>query len=268
MVSDNLTQELLDRGLTLVNKTKRTYDANMAVGGPILQGQAVVLHVAPRVRLPELSCRQLLQFDAEHSVLHADLSRPAIHQQDNYSDGVRFTYQASAKDKIASAWDFQHSDICLGCSPLVAPEATYLTKYARSELPAPGQVDAPRQQQAVLRSRRLDADLQLAEHRQARSAGDLDSESEHRLPVQRAAGLESGPARRQPVEPARLAQLRHRFTRVQSRLHDAGSLAPRVVRPRRSSGRASATASSRTPSSTTCRRRSRSTRSRSPSTSG
>ena len=28
------------------------------------------------------------------------------------------------------SWDFQHTNICLGCSPLVAPEATYTTKYA------------------------------------------------------------------------------------------------------------------------------------------
>ena len=43
-----------------------------------LQGQAVVLHVASRVRLPELSGRQLLQLDAEHAVLHAR-SEPARH---------------------------------------------------------------------------------------------------------------------------------------------------------------------------------------------
>ena len=37
MVSDNLTQELQRPRAALVNTTKRTYDANAAIGGPIVQ---------------------------------------------------------------------------------------------------------------------------------------------------------------------------------------------------------------------------------------
>jgi hypothetical protein len=59
-----------------------------------------------------------------------DTSRPALHQEDNISDGIRLTYQLSRRDKVSASWDFQHTNICLGCSPLVAPEATYTTKYA------------------------------------------------------------------------------------------------------------------------------------------
>ena len=59
-----------------------------------------------------------------------DPSRPALQQQDNRSAGVRFTYQVAKKDKMNASYDFQHTNICLGCSPLIAPEATYTTYYA------------------------------------------------------------------------------------------------------------------------------------------
>jgi len=46
LVSDNLSQGLRDRGLTLVNKAQRTYDGNIAVGGPIPHPGAGELHRA------------------------------------------------------------------------------------------------------------------------------------------------------------------------------------------------------------------------------
>ena len=55
----------------------------------------------------------------------------------------------------------------------------------------------------LLRSGRLDAHLQLAESPEARSAGHLDPQRQHRLPLQRAARVEPRPARRQPVQSAR-----------------------------------------------------------------
>ena len=129
-LSDNLTQELRDRGLRLVNTTKRTYDANSAVGGPIFRDR-LWFFTSSRV----FGYQNYLAGNWHNSTQNTpfytpDLSRPAIHQQDNVTNGVRFTYQLSKKDKISASWDNQHSDICLGCSPLVAPEATYLTKYA------------------------------------------------------------------------------------------------------------------------------------------
>jgi hypothetical protein len=130
MVSENLTPALIQRGLRLVNTTKRTYDANAAFGGPLKQDR-LWFFTSHRV----FGYQNWLAGNWSNSthntpVYTPDLSRPAIHQQDNVSDGIRLTYQMSRKDKISAAWDFQHSKICLGCSPLVSPEATYKTKYA------------------------------------------------------------------------------------------------------------------------------------------
>jgi carboxypeptidase family protein len=130
MVSDNLTQEVQDRGLHLVNTTNRTYDANVAVGGPLVRDR-LWFFTSHRV----FGYQNLLAGDFANSTQNTpfytpDLTRPALHQEDNISDGIRLTYQLSRKDKVNASWDFQHTNICLGCSPLVAPEATYTTKYA------------------------------------------------------------------------------------------------------------------------------------------
>ncbi|MGE3509744.1 MAG: carboxypeptidase regulatory-like domain-containing protein [Vicinamibacterales bacterium] len=130
LVSDNLTQELRDRGLTQVNKAQRTYDANAAVGGPIFQDKLWFFTAHRVFGYQNLLAGNYYNLTPGTPVYTPDFSRPALHQQDNWTDGVRFTYQLSSKDKIAAAWDIQHSDICLYCSPLRAPEATPKTKYA------------------------------------------------------------------------------------------------------------------------------------------
>jgi Carboxypeptidase regulatory-like domain len=130
MVSNNLTQALKDRGLQLVNTTNRTYDANIAFGGPLMR-EKLWFFTSHRV----FGYQNILAADFANSTQNTpfytpDTSRPALHQEDNISDGIRLTYQLSRRDKVSASWDFQHTNICLGCSPLVAPEATYTTKYA------------------------------------------------------------------------------------------------------------------------------------------
>jgi hypothetical protein len=130
MVSNNLTQELRDRGLQLVNTTNRTYDANAAVGGPIKQDKLWFFTSHRVFGYQNVLAGDFANATQNTPVYTPDLSRPALHQEDNISDGIRLTYQLSRKDKVNFSWDFQHTNICLGCSPLVAPEATYTTKYA------------------------------------------------------------------------------------------------------------------------------------------
>ena len=114
MVADNLTQELQDRGLRLVNTTKRTYDANGAVGGPIFRDRLWFFGSHRVFGYQNYLAGNWSNLTQNTPLYTPDLSRPAIHQQDNVSDGIRFTYQLSRKDKISAAWDIQHSDICLG----------------------------------------------------------------------------------------------------------------------------------------------------------
>lgn len=130
MVSNNLTQAIIDRGLKLVNRTNRTYDANAAFGGPLIQDRFWFFTSHRVFGYQNILAGNFYNSTQNTPFYTPDTSRPALHQEDNISDGVRFTYQLSKKDKVNASWDFQHTQICLGCSPLVAPEATYKTKYA------------------------------------------------------------------------------------------------------------------------------------------
>jgi hypothetical protein len=130
MASDNLTQALKDRGLKLVNTVNRTYDANVAIGGPIKQDKLWFFTSHRVFGYQNILAANFFNLTQNTPFYTPDLTRPALHQEDNVSDGIRLTYQLSKKDKVSASWDFQHTNICLGCSPLVAPEATYKTKYA------------------------------------------------------------------------------------------------------------------------------------------
>src|SRR5262245_20076742 len=92
-VSDNLTQELIDRGLKSVNKTKRTYDANAAVGGPIFRDKLWFFTAHRVFGYQNYLAGNFSNLTQNTPFYTPDLSRPAIHQQDNISDGVRLTYQ-------------------------------------------------------------------------------------------------------------------------------------------------------------------------------
>ena len=130
LASNNLTPELQARGLKAVNKTDRTYDGNVAVGGPIKQDKLWFFGSIRGFGYKNLMAGDYSNLTQNTPVYTPDLSRPAIQQQDNRSAGVRFTYQVASKDKLNVSYDIQHTNLCLGCSPLVAPEATYTTSYA------------------------------------------------------------------------------------------------------------------------------------------
>src|SRR5262249_44157116 len=130
LVSDNLTPELEARGLHLVNKTQRTYDGNDAMGGPIARDKLWFFSAFRVFGYKNLLAGDYWNATQNTPVYTPDLSRPAPHQQDNKAFGVRFTWQMAAKDKLNASYDIQHTDLCLYCSALRAPEATPITFYA------------------------------------------------------------------------------------------------------------------------------------------
>jgi hypothetical protein len=130
LISNNLTPELQARGLHLVNTTNRTYDGSAAVGGPISQDKLWFFSSFRTFGYQNVLAADYANLTQNTPVYTPDLTRPALQQQDNVSGGVRFTYQMAAKDKVNISYDIQHTGLCLGCSPLVSPEATYTTHYA------------------------------------------------------------------------------------------------------------------------------------------
>src|SRR5437016_5724587 len=130
LLSNNLTPELQARGLRAVNTTDRTYDGNVAVGGPIVRDKLWFFASIRGFGYKNLMAADYYNLTQNTPFYTPDVSRPAPQQQDNRSAGLRFTYQVASKDKLNISYDIQHTDLCLGCSPLVAPEATYTTAYA------------------------------------------------------------------------------------------------------------------------------------------
>jgi len=130
LVSDNLTPELEARGLHLVNKTQRTYDGNFAMGGPIARDKLWFFGAFRVFGYKNLLAGDYWNLTQNTPVYTPDLSRPAPHQQDNRAFGIRFTWQMAQKDKLNFSYDIQHTDLCLYCSALRAPEATPITFYA------------------------------------------------------------------------------------------------------------------------------------------
>ena len=207
-------------------------------GRPDLPRPPVVLRIAPCVRLSELPGGQLVEPDAEYALLYAG-SEPS----GDPSAGQRLRRHSLHLSAVPEGQDFRG----VGHPALRHLPGLQSTRRAgghlphqvrRSQLPAAVQVEPRHEQPVLLRSGRLDAHLQLAQSPETRSAGHLDPQRQHRLPLQRAARVESRPACRQPVQSARVAQLRHRLARVQGGFHDPGGLASRVVRRRRPRSRA------------------------------
>jgi hypothetical protein len=130
LVSDNLTDDLQARGLHQVNTTNRTYDGNFAMGGPIMKDKLWFFGSFRGFGYQNTLAADYWNLTQNTPFYTPDTSRPALQQQDNRSGGVRFTWQMASKDKLNASYDIQHTNLCLYCSALRAPEATPLTSYA------------------------------------------------------------------------------------------------------------------------------------------
>ena len=103
----------------------------------------------------------------------------------------------ATKDKLNISYDIQHSDLCLDCSPLIAPEATYTTSYANPNYLLQGKWTHLASNKLIWELANSTLIFNWPNYRQPEAANAIsDLEWQYGLPVQRAAGLEPGPARR------------------------------------------------------------------------
>jgi hypothetical protein len=130
LINDNLSDYIKSRNLLLVNRTNRTYDGNVALGGPIVQDKLWFFTAHRVFGFQNVLADDFANLTNNTPFYTKDLSRPALNQEDNVSDGIRLTYQLAKNDKVNVSWDIQHSKLCLYCSSATAPEATPITRYA------------------------------------------------------------------------------------------------------------------------------------------
>jgi hypothetical protein len=121
--SDNLTDELQGRGLTLVNSINEIWDANGGLGGPILQDR-LWFYAATRSwgRSNVVAGNYFNQ--TQGTVFYTpDLSRPAINNEHNFSQNLRLTWQVTPRNKVNLFGDIQDDCSCRPVAGTAAPEA-------------------------------------------------------------------------------------------------------------------------------------------------
>ena len=80
LMSDNLSDELIARGLKSVNRLNYIYDAGLHAGWTDQEGPVLVLRLVPRVGQQAAGGQQVLQRHAAHAVLHAGPHAPGLRE--------------------------------------------------------------------------------------------------------------------------------------------------------------------------------------------
>ena len=124
--SDNLTQDVIVRGLTSVNKIDRIWEMNGTIGGPILQDK-LWFFGSWRYWGKDKQIGNLFWNSTQGTPVYTpDLSRPVVKDVTNRDISLRVTWQATPKNKIA----FYHTDENITFQEVVdiiptAPEAAH-----------------------------------------------------------------------------------------------------------------------------------------------
>lgn len=125
MQADNLTDKLKSRGLTAVNHTKRVFDTQGGLGGPVRRDR-LWFYFNSRYNLVQnyiagvYGNAALADPNAWHYI--PDLSDPSYGETEVKAVGLRLTYQATANHKFAVSWDSRQRCAC----PQFTTQATSL----------------------------------------------------------------------------------------------------------------------------------------------
>jgi hypothetical protein len=135
MQSDNLTDDLVARGLPSPNAIKTTYDVNPGFGGPIRRDR-VWFYATGRVnradQYPGGAFVNANGYDPAHYTVVYDTTAPAYSKALWTDAQLRLTTQVSPRNKVAFTWDQQTRCSCLAgpgtpsagvLSATVTPEA-------------------------------------------------------------------------------------------------------------------------------------------------
>jgi len=110
MVGDNYTQELRDRGLTAPGETRKVWDFNLGIGGPVARDRvwfyANIREEGSERSVPGMFANTNAGDPAKWTYV-ADTSRPAVLAASYRIVALRLTAQATPRNKFAVFWDQQ-----------------------------------------------------------------------------------------------------------------------------------------------------------------
>ena len=125
--SDNLTEELLAKGLRRPNSIKKTWEINPGVGGPIMRDRLWFFFSSRYMEDESYVAGMYYNKNANNPnawTYEADLTRPAYLHTEAPEAQVRLTWQAASTHKIGITWNQQEVNyLPSGITPLVTPEA-------------------------------------------------------------------------------------------------------------------------------------------------
>lgn len=127
MQSSNITQDLRDRGLRAPNTLKEYLDINPSIGGPIKRDR-LWFHTTGRYNRAGSFVPQFYNRNAGNPnvwTYEADTARGPASNDNRWKGGnARLTWQATMKNKLAAAYDYQNDCECpRSLSADISPEA-------------------------------------------------------------------------------------------------------------------------------------------------
>jgi hypothetical protein len=128
--SNNLTDEHRARGLNVVNTTDLIYEANAAVGGPLKQDKLWFFTAHRKWGYRNLIAGNFYNQTQGSMFYTPDPNRQAFIDETNRTHSIRFTYQASQRNKLNFSYDIQDTCLChVGLTSQLAPEASQIRYY-------------------------------------------------------------------------------------------------------------------------------------------
>ena len=107
--SNNLDDTLRSQGLTTVNRVKKVYDFNGAVGGPIMRDRLWFFAAGRRWGTTTRPADLYADANTNDFIYTPDLSRPIEPEESDKAVGGRVTLQATSRDKFTFSWDKQRN---------------------------------------------------------------------------------------------------------------------------------------------------------------
>jgi hypothetical protein len=131
---DNVSQDLIDRGLGLSNQVIRNWDVNQSIGGPIRRDKVwfwfSTRYNAVENQAPVFANRNA--FNPNAWTYEPDTAQPGVLEGFQFNNSVRVTYQVTPRNKVAVTYKADQWCNCPdNITPTISPEAGRDRRFPR-----------------------------------------------------------------------------------------------------------------------------------------
>jgi hypothetical protein len=121
--NENLSADLVARGLTSGNRIKKIWDANPSVGGSLVKDRVWQFSSFRHWGTYNYIAGLFEDLDRTALFYTPDTSKPAVYPVWHVSADTRLTFQATPRNKITGYYEYQHTDFgtCTSATLLTAP---------------------------------------------------------------------------------------------------------------------------------------------------